>query len=185
MPTDHPYGPRDWCGIGVLGLVLVVLGVLAILLPTQAAIATSAGLGALFAIAGLVTILHALRERGLEIGFNWRMLAGAAEIVGGILIWLSPMKGAAAIALMVVVIITVQGAAHLMLALKSPGLSGRLGLGLSGLASLVIAIGLVARFPYSSVSEPGAMAGVALLLAGVAHLVLSAARYGVIPKAAS
>lgn len=159
------------------GLVLILLGALALLLPQQATIAASTGLGGLLVIAGAVTIVQAVRTKGIG-GFNWALLAGAAEVVGGVLIWLSPMKGAAAIALLVVIVVAVQGATHLLMSMRFSETRGRIGLALSGIVSIAIALILVSRFPYQSVTEPGAMAGLALIVAGFAHFILATARRG-------
>lgn len=183
-PTAAPAAPKplDWKGVTLLGITLIVAGALALLLPEQATVAASTGLGGLLVVAGGATIIQVVRDKGVT-GFNWHMLAGAAELVGGLLIWVSPLKGAAAIALLVVVIIAVQGFSHVAMAIKArPPQGGRIELGLSGLISLVIALVLVLRFPYSSVTEPGAMAGIALIVAGGAHLILGLARHRARPS---
>ncbi len=178
-----PPKAQDRRSAAILGLVLILVGGLALLLPVQASIAASTGLGALFVVAGVATMIHAAREKGMT-SFNLHMLAGAAEVVGGILIWLSPLKGAAAIALLIVIVLAVQGGSHILMSVKLSETSGRAGLFLSGLASLLIAVFLVSRFPYSSVTEPGAMAGVALVAAGIGHVILAAGRRRAAPRPA-
>lgn len=175
VPSTPYYPSRRSTLLG--GLAFIALGALALLLPQQATVAASTVLGGVLVAAGAVTIVQAVIDKGVA-GFNWPLLAGATEVVGGLLIWLTPIKGAAAIALLVVIVIAVQGAMHILMSLRLSRTPGRIGLALSGIVSLAIATILVVRFPYPSLTEPGAMAGVALIVAGVAHLILAAGRRG-------
>ncbi|MEJ1939096.1 DUF308 domain-containing protein, partial [Nostoc sp. NIES-2111] len=106
-----------------LGIILLAIGVLAILLPDAATTATGTGLGSLGMLGGVVVIAQTLRDRTWH-GFRWQLLFGAAEVVGGLLIIVKPMKGAAAVALAVPAVLAVQGVTQL-----GPGLRIRPGRG--------------------------------------------------------
>jgi uncharacterized membrane protein HdeD (DUF308 family) len=169
--ADH----LPWLGLFALGLGLLVLGIAAVLLPDYSNPVTSTVLGVVLGLAGLITIIHAFRAKNWS-GFTWELLAGAAEAVGGILIVINPMKGAAAVTLLVAIVLAAQGAAQFGLALRIRPQAGWPWLAGASLLSLVIAGMLVLRFPFAAVEQPGAMAGIALGFAGIAYLLLAFGR---------
>src|SRR5262249_29645613 len=89
-----------WGWFLALGIVLIVCGAAAIALPAVSTIATSVVLGAALSIAGIVKIVQSLQVRGWS-GFLWQEMTGAIELVGGVLIYFNPLKGALALALLV------------------------------------------------------------------------------------
>lgn len=156
-----------------LGLVIFAVGAVAMLTPDAATAATGTVLGALVAFAGVVVIVQTVRDRTWH-GFRWQLLFGAAEVVGGLLIIVKPLKGAAAVALVVTVVLAVQGVTQIGLGLRIRPERGWAWPVLAGLVTLAIAAALVTRFPYPSVETAGEMAGLALALAGLAFVVMGA-----------
>ena len=171
-----------WVGYFALGILLLVVGIAAKLLPDHSNFATSTVLGAVLAIAGGATVIHAITIRSQR-GYYWELLKGAAEAAGGILIYLSPMKGAAAMTLVVAIVLLAQGIGQIGCSIKIKPQSGWLVLALAGVASLVIGGMLIFRFPFERIEEPGAMAGLALSFAGIAYLVMAFARRNLAPEA--
>ncbi|WP_245410948.1 HdeD family acid-resistance protein [Microvirga flavescens] len=161
-----------WIGFLLLGVVFLACGTVAVMLPTMSTIATSTVLGAVLAIAGAVTVVQTFQVKSWA-GFVWQMLCGAAEVVGGLLIWLNPLKGAAAVTLLVAIVLVAQGISQIGLAFKIRPQRGWTWLVIAGLCSLAISLALVLRFPFPNITYPGSMAGVALLLAGVAYIAIA------------
>ena len=95
-------------------------------------------------------------------------------MVGGLLIIVKPMKGAAAVALVVTVVLAVQGVTQLGLGLRIRPERGWWWPVVAGLVTLAVAGWLVMRFPYPSVETAGEMAGLAMALAGLAFIVMGA-----------
>jgi uncharacterized membrane protein HdeD (DUF308 family) len=164
-----------WVGFLALGVGLVLCGIAAMLLPAYSNIATSTGLGIVLAVAGVLTVWHAFRSTTWG-GFSFELLAGAAETVGGILIVLNPLKGAAAVTLLVAIVIGAQGIAQLALAWRIRPQPGWTWLAGASLLSLLVVLALLLRFPFDLIEQPGAMAGLALLAAGVAYVVMALGR---------
>ena len=172
MSHDPSANRFRWVGFLVLGIVLLLCGAAAIMAPVVSTIAASTVLGSLLAIAGVITIIQTFQVKGWA-GFIWQLLCGAAEVVGGVLIWLTPMKGAAAIALLVAIVLVVQGFTQMGLALKIRPQRGWGWLFIAGLVSIAISAFLVLRFPYGTVTAPGAMAGLALVVAGISYVIMA------------
>src|SRR5437868_5867290 len=78
-----------------------------------------------------------------EHGYYWELLKGAAEAAGGILIYLSPIKGAAAMTLAVAIVLLAQGIGQIGCGIKIKPQGGWLTLALAGVASLLIGAMLI------------------------------------------
>lgn len=173
-PTDFdPFASvgGNWREFVVVGAILVVCGVAAIFAPAVANFATSTLLGTLLVIAGGACVYQAMHTKDWA-GYNWQLLLGAGEMVGGIFIVINPLKGAAAVTLLVAIVVIALGVSQIGLALKikpQPGWAWLVG---AGLVSLLLGIALIARFPFSLTENPGVMAGISLVGGGVAHAMI-------------
>ena len=164
-----------WIGFVAAGIVLVACGIGAFLSPDISTIMASKVLGSMLAFAGLVCVIQAMTVKEWP-GFNWQLILGAAEIVGGIFIIISPLKGAAAVTLIIAIIIGAQGISQAGLALRIRPIEGWGWLLLAGIASLLIAMALVMRFPFALADSPGGMAGIALAFGGLAYVMVGLGR---------
>ncbi|MCK9907741.1 HdeD family acid-resistance protein [Microbacteriaceae bacterium K1510] len=163
-----------WTWFLALGLVVILCGALAIVLPAVSNIIASTVLGVALAIAGIVKIVQALQVKQWS-GFVWQELTGAVELVGGILIYFNPVKGALAIALLVALVLFIQGIGQCGVAFKVRPEAGWRWLLASGLVSLVASAAVTLKLPYVRFYAPGTIAGIALLIAGCAYVVIALA----------
>ncbi len=154
-----------------IGAALLVLGVVAIMLPDASTAVTGAVLGTVVALGGAFVVVQALRDTNWR-GFTWQLLFGSVEVVGGILIVLNPLKGAAAITLLVVIVMAAQAVTQLGLALRIRPAAGWAWLVAASGVTGLFALGLALRFPYGLVDTPGEMAGIAMGFAGVAFVMI-------------
>jgi uncharacterized membrane protein HdeD (DUF308 family) len=175
LKTDGASGAMSWLGFVLVGAALVVAGIAAMAAPYAANVAASTVFGTLLAIGGAITVGQVLFQRDWP-GFSWQLILGAAEIVGGIFIVINPMKGAAAITLIIAIVVAALGISQAGLALRlrpAPGWNWLLG---AALVSILVAVALVLRFPFSLVQYPGAMAGLSLVAGGLAHVMIGIGR---------
>jgi len=173
-PTDFdPFASvgGNWREFVVVGAILVVCGVAAIFAPAVANFATSTLLGTLLVIAGGACVYQAMHTKDWA-GYNWQLLLGAGEMVGGIFIVINPLKGAAAVTLLVAIVVIALGVSQIGLALKIRPQSGWAWLVGAGLVSLLLGVALIVRFPFSLTENPGVMAGISLVGGGVAHAMI-------------
>jgi uncharacterized membrane protein HdeD (DUF308 family) len=161
-----------WGWFLVLGLVLTASGALAVALPAVSTYATSVVLGAALAIAGMVKMIQSLQVKEWS-GFIWQELTGAVELVGGVLIYFNPLKGALAITLLAALIFFVQGALQIALAVKMRKQEGWNWLLVSGLVALAASAALALKLPYTRLFTPGTIAGISLLVAGGAYIAIA------------
>jgi uncharacterized membrane protein HdeD (DUF308 family) len=178
MPADlqsqTDFDPfANWREFIVVGAILVACGVAAILAPAIANFATSTFLGALLVIAGGAGVYQAMYRKNWA-GYNWQLLLGAGEMVGGIFIVINPLKGAAAVTLLVAIVVIALGVSQISLAFKIKPQSGWAWLVGAGLLSFLLGVAFIARFPFSLTENPGVMAGISLVGGGVAHAMITA-----------
>jgi uncharacterized membrane protein HdeD (DUF308 family) len=161
-----------WWWFLALGIVLVAGGALAVALPGFSTFAASVVLGVVLVLAGVIKMIQSLQIKEWH-GFVWQELTGAAEVVGGVLIYFNPLKGALTITLLIALVFFVQGILQIALAVSVRKQEGWHWFAASGLVSVVASAALALKLRYTLAYTPGAIAGISLLVAGVAYVVIA------------
>ena len=130
------------------GIILVVLGALAIFLPLFATITITIILGWIFLASGIIGLVTTFGARGAP-GFWWSLVSALIAIGAGIVLLVEPIAGALSLTLLLIVFFVVEGTASIMYALEHRReLSGRWEWMLfSGIVDLVLAGIIFAGFP--------------------------------------
>ncbi len=163
-----------WVFYLVEGIILVVLGVAAIILPPVATLAATIVFGWLFLISGVVGLTTTLRTRRLP-GFWWALASAILGIAVGVMLILSPVRGAISLTFLLIAFFFVEGIVSIMFALDHrkdlPGgwgwmlASGIVDLGLGGL--------ILAGLPGSAIWALGLLVGINLTFGGVALIAMA------------
>jgi uncharacterized membrane protein HdeD (DUF308 family) len=161
-----------WGWFLALGIILALGGALAVALPAISTFAASVVLGIVLSLAGIVKMIQSLQVKEWS-GFVWQELTGAVEVVGGILIYFSPLKGALAITLLIALVLLVQGLLQIALAVRIRSQEGWQWLAVSGVVALAASVALALKLPYTRSYEPGIVAGISLLVAGAAYMAIA------------
>src|ERR1700686_5265306 len=90
------------------GIVLFVLGVLAIVVPPVATIAVEVLIGWLLLMSGIVGLIATLRMRSAP-GFWWSLLSAILGIVAGIVLLVWPLSGALTLTMILTVFLVLEG----------------------------------------------------------------------------
>lgn len=162
----------NWVTFLCVGLVLIACGLFSIMMPAISTLAASLTLGGALAVAGVVKITQALQVKEWK-GFVWQMLGGIVEVVGGILIYLNPLKGAIAITLLIALVFAIQGGAQIALALRIQPQHGWGWLLASGVIALAVSAMLGLKLPFTSGFAPATIAGISLIFAGWAYVAIA------------
>ena len=164
-----PTHSRGW--VIFWGILLIVTGILAILMPEVAALATALTLAWLLIFAGIVEIVHAVQTRHRP-GFGWKLASGIVTLLLGLSILLFPVAGIASLALMIGAFIFAGGIFRLLLAFRLRPQKGWGWVLFDALLSIVIG-GLIAwGWPASSIAFIGLLTGFWLLFTGVWRIIL-------------
>lgn len=155
-----------------IGIVLSVAGVLAISFPSVSTFTIGAVFGVVLAVAGVAKMAFSMQIRQWS-GFIWQELTGAAELVGGVLIYFNPLKGALAVTLLIALVLFVQGLLQIALAFQIRGQTGWPWFAASSVVALAGAGALAFKLPYTIEYQPGIIAGITLLVAGIAYVAIA------------
>ena len=153
------------------GILLIVIGILALLMPEIAALATALTLAWLLVFAGIIEIVHAFQTRRRR-GFGWKLVAGIVTLVLGLIILLFPVAGIATLALWIGAFLFAGGIIRLILAFRLRPVKGWVWVLIDGILSIIIG-GLIAwGWPASSIPFIGLLAGFWLLFSGIWRIML-------------
>lgn len=165
--TGSSSGSRAWQLFW--GILLIIAGVLALLMPAVAALATALVFGWLLLFSGVFEIVYAFQTRHLD-GFGWRLASGILTLVLGVAIVFLPAAGIASLALLVGAFLFAAGITRTALSLR---LRPRKGWGwvlFDGLLSIVVAILVAIGWPASSIGLIGFLTGFTLVFNGLWRL---------------
>ncbi len=101
----------------VEGVVLIVLGLLAVLVPQVATLAITVLVGWLFVIGGAIRVAATFSRRASP-GFWMSLLTGILALVLGFVLLFQPFAGALTLTMVLVVLFLVQGTMSIMIALQ-------------------------------------------------------------------
>jgi uncharacterized membrane protein HdeD (DUF308 family) len=165
---------EHWKVFLIEGVILVILGALAILIPPLATLSVTIFLGWLFLISGVVGLVTTFQAREAP-GFWWSLLSAAIGILAGIALIGWPLSGAVSLTLVAIVFFAVEGFATIMYALEHKReLSGRWGWMLvSGIVDLFLAAVIFAGLPGTAAWAIGLLVGINMMFGGVALIMMA------------
>jgi uncharacterized membrane protein HdeD (DUF308 family) len=160
-----------WVLFLIEGIVLLILGIAAILVPPLATITFTILIGWLFLISGAVGLFTTLWMRHAP-GFWWSLLSAFIGIAAGILLLLWPLTGALSLTLVLGAFFIIEGVASIMYAIDHRNqLTGRWGWMLvSGIIDLIIAGIIIIGWPGTAAWVLGLLVGINLLFGGAAMI---------------
>ena len=167
---------EHWVLFLVEGIILLVLGAAAIIVPVIATLAFTLLIGWLFLISGVVGLITTFWMRNVP-GFWWALISGVVGIAAGIVLLLWPISGTVSLTLLLIAFFLVEGIVTLMYAFEHRArLSGRWGWMLaSGIVDLILAGIIFAGLPESATWVLGLLVGINLLFGGAAMVAMALA----------
>jgi uncharacterized membrane protein HdeD (DUF308 family) len=160
---------RHWRLYLIEGIVLVLLGVLAIVVPQIATLALTIFLGWLLLISGVVGLFMTFTMRAAP-GFWWSLISAALGVLVGGLLIARPVVGAVSLTLVLIAFFIIEGVASIMFALEHrTQLPGGWGWMLvSGIVDLVLAVLIFTGLPSTAAWAIGLLLGINLIFGGFA-----------------
>ena len=177
---------EHWVLYLVEGIILVVLGLIAIVVPPIATLAVELLFGWLFLLSGVVGLITTFWMRDAP-GFWWSLLSGVLGIAAGIVLLVWPLSGVLSLTLVLIVFFSIEGIASVMYALEHKReLSGRWGFMLaSGIIDLIIAAIILFGLPGSAAWALGLLVGINLTFGGAALIAMALHARELRPRMAS
>jgi len=156
------------------GIILVVLGLLAIIIPPIATIAVTIFLGWLFLISGIVGLVTTFWARHAP-GFWWSLLSAVLAIAAGIVLLGWPLPGAVSLTLLLIAFFIIEGVLSILYAFEhKKELSGRWGwMLISGIIDLILAAIIWGGLPGTAAWALGLLVGINMLFGGSAMIAMA------------
>jgi len=163
-----------WVAFLIEGIVLVILGAAAILVPPLATLAVAIFLGWLFLVSGVIGLISSFWMKSAP-GFWWSLLSAVLGIVVGALLIGWPVSGAVSLTLVLIAFFVIEGVISILYAFEHKrALSGRwFWLALNGIIDLVLAGVILAGLPGTAVWALGLLVGIDLVFGGFALITMS------------
>jgi uncharacterized membrane protein HdeD (DUF308 family) len=163
-----------WKFFLIEGIVLVVLGAIAICLPPVASVAVEVLIGWLILMSGVLGLVMTFRTRGTP-GFGWSLLSAVLGIAVGVILLAWPLSGVLSLTVMLTVFLFLEGVASIMYALahrreRSSRWEWML---LSGIVDLILAALILAGLTGTAAWAIGLIVGINLLFGGTALIAVA------------
>jgi uncharacterized membrane protein HdeD (DUF308 family) len=163
-----------WVLFLVEGIVLVVLGLLAIAIPPIATLGVTIFLGWIFLISGIMGLVTTFAARHAP-GFWWSLISALLAIGAGIVLLAWPISGSVSLTLLLVIFFFIEGGTSIMFALDHrQQLSGRWGWMLvSGIIDLILAAIIFSGLPGTAAWAIGLLVGINMIFGGTALIAMA------------
>jgi uncharacterized membrane protein HdeD (DUF308 family) len=157
------------------GIVMMVLGLLAIAVPEVATLAITLLIGWLFFIGGIFRTISVLQHRAMP-GFAWSLLIAVLAILLGLILIIRPIAGALTLTIWLIVFFIIEGIAAIFLAIEHrrhlPSWGWVL---LSGLVDLLLAYLIWDGWPSSAAWAIGLLVGINMVFVGLSLIMTALA----------
>lgn len=163
-----------WKFFLIEGILLVILGLIAVCIPPLATVTVEILIGWLILLSGVLGLVMTFQTRGAP-GFGWSLLSAVVGILVGIALLIWPLSGVISLTLMLTVFLALEGIASIMYALahrreKSSRWQMML---ISGVVDLILAGVILAGLPGTAAWAIGLIVGINLFFGGVALIAIA------------
>ena len=155
-----------------VGLAMIALGIAAIIFPTVATLAVEQFVGWMLMLLGAMLLVGSFSIRGTGPFFG-TMLIALLSLMGGAYLLVNPAVGMFSLTLMAGALFLFQGTTEIVLAVGMRPHARWLGMLLSGVASILLALLIAVGWPAISFSVLGILFGVNFISTGVAYLLIA------------
>ena len=162
---------QHWVLFLIEGVILVILGLAAILVPWVATQVFELVIGWLFLISGIVGLITTFWMRRAP-GFWWSLLSAVIGIAAGLVLLRWPISGVFSLTFVLIAFFIIEGVASIMDAIEHRNqLSGRWGwMLLSGIVDLILAAIIGAGLPGAALWALGLLVGINMVFGGAAMI---------------
>jgi uncharacterized membrane protein HdeD (DUF308 family) len=158
----------------ILGILLIVLGVVAILFPFLTTIAAKLVLGWLFLFGGIVQIIHAFSAHRWS-AFFLSLLVGVVYVLAGGWLVFFPLAGILTLTVLLAAMFIVEGALEIGMAFRIRPQEGWVWMLVSGIVAVAVGLLIIAQLPTSAIWAIGLLVGINMISSGWAYFFLALA----------
>jgi uncharacterized membrane protein HdeD (DUF308 family) len=171
-PADALKRTRRW--LMIAGVLLLLGGIVAIVLPAIASVATAIFVGWLLVFASAIYVVDAFSTR------DWRrtalrLMLAVLTFAAGLYLLVAPLSGTFTLTVMLVIWFVAIGIARIVIGIEERGAAGSGLLILSGTLSLVLGLMIALELPGSATWAIGLIVGIDMVFSGVQLMALAQA----------
>ena len=164
------------------GIVMMVLGLLAIAVPEVATLAITIFIGWLFFVGGIFRTISVLQHRTMP-GFAWSLLTAVLAIVLGLILILRPISGVLTLTIALAAFFIIEGISAILLAIEHRRHLPSWGWVLfSGLVDLLLAFLIWDGWPSSAGWAIGLLVGINMVFVGLSLIMTALAARTMAPE---
>jgi uncharacterized membrane protein HdeD (DUF308 family) len=156
---------RTWRALMAIGIVAIVVGCIAIIIPAAFSVGTAIFIGWILIIVGAFMIAAAFNATTVG-SVLLRLLWAALTIIVGFWLVIEPHNGTLTLTFVLGIYFLFMGVTRIAVAFAGRGQQGAGLVGLSGIAGLLIGILVLAKLPSSADWAIGLLVGIDLIFAG-------------------
>jgi uncharacterized membrane protein HdeD (DUF308 family) len=156
---------RSWKLLMTVGVLAIVVGCVAILVPAVASVGTAIFIGWILVIAGAFLVAGAFSAHSIGT-VVLRLIWAALTVIVGVWLIVEPHNGTLTLTLVLGIYFLFMGLTRTTVAFMARGQQNAGLVGLSGVCGLLIGILILAKFPSSADWAIGLLVGIDLIFAG-------------------
>ncbi len=156
---------RSWKTLMTVGVLAILVGAVAILVPEVAAVGTAIFIGWILLVAGAFLTAAAFSAHSIG-SLVMRLLWAALTVVVGVWLIIEPHNGTLTLTLTLGIYFLFMGLTRIAVAFMARGQHNAGLVGLSGVCGLIVGILVLAKFPSSADWAIGLLVGIDLIFAG-------------------
>jgi uncharacterized membrane protein HdeD (DUF308 family) len=156
----------------ILAIILIVLGLLAITLPTITSIGVVKVLGWLLIFDGFAQLVHAFQSEGVG-RIAWKILVAILYLAGGAYLLANPLLGVAGLTLALAIFFLAEGVMDMVAYFVSRRHERSAWLLMHGIVSLFLGLIIWRQWPSSSLWLIGTIVGISMFISGFTRLFMA------------
>jgi uncharacterized membrane protein HdeD (DUF308 family) len=162
--------PNQQMGGGIwVGILLVLLGTVAIFTPFFSSVVVETWIGLILASGGLSGVVYAFQTRD-EDGFIWKLLLGLLYIATGVLLFVYPLTGVLTLTLLVGSFLLTEGTFELILAFRLRPNQNWIWVLLNGIVTIGLGALVWLQWPNDSAWVLGTVVGASVISTGISRI---------------
>ena len=155
-----------------VGILLIVLGIVAIVLPNISTLVTETWISFILISSGAAKLVYAFRTREQE-GFIWKLLLGVLYVVTGVMLFAKPFTGILTLTLLLGSFLLTEGTFELFLAFRLRPQPNWTWVLANGVVTIVLGAMIWFQFPFNAPWLLGTLVGASVLFSGISRVMLS------------
>ena len=173
MATDvSPNTKKGVNGSLVTGILLIVLGILAIAIPAVSTIVAETWIAAILISAGTAKLFYAFQTRD-QGGFIWKLLLSILYIATGVGLLVYPLTGVLTLTLLLGSFLLTEGVFELILAFRLRPQQNWTWALTNGIVTLLLGAVVWFQWPFDAPWLIGTLVGASILFTGTSRVMLS------------